>query len=1171
MVKQLKNFFVAVFLLGSFFSFAQQDIIYLEGTVKDERSGKKLETVNVVLEEDGEVVNTYTTSVNGRFEMTLKFDHLYNVRFNKDGYVSKYLSIDTRNVSENAKTGGFGFQIDMTIFEVVEDVNFDILKKPVGKAAFEEELNDISFDYEYTKSIQAEIAKLRRALEKKYKEEEEQLLAEKKALEEEEAKKEKFDKLVSEGDEQMSQSNYMNAIFKYSDALDLIPGNASVEQKLAKAQAAMEDQKKQQELDAQYAEFIKNADKAFEGENWNEAKTAYTSALNLKPSESYPANKIKVIEAKLKELAEKEALEKQYQDAIAKADKAYNEKDYKPAIDAYNAALSIKKDESYPKEQIAKAEKAIKDKEAKDKLDNDYNAFIKEGDDLLAQSKYEDAISAYKEALELKAGETYPQEKIAEAMKIIADIKAAEEKQRQYESEIEEADKLFAKESYDEAKKLYVAASGYKPEEQYPKDQIKKIDDILSQQQAEAEKNAKYNEAIAKADKEFEAKQWDQATASYQAALAIKSTESYPQEQIDKIKLEKQKIAEAKALEEKYANLIKDADALFGDKKYQESITKYNEALAIKAKEEYPKEQIKKAQEAIEAEEAAKAKDAQYAAIITQADALMNTQSYDDAISKYEEALKLKANEQYPKDQISKAKAALSDIAKAEELQKQYEAKIKVADKAYNGEEWESAKKLYNEALALKDDEYPKGQIMLIDQKLAELMEKEKLDAQYKELIAQADIDFKAKKYEDAKTKYKDASGLKPQEEYPVKQIGIIDDLLAELAAEKALEDKYNMLVEQGDEAFENAEYTKAISSYNEALGVKKNEQYPKDQIAKAEAKINEQKKAEELEAEYQAAMQAGNSKFDQTDYTGAISSYQTALSLKADSQEAKDAIAKAQAKIAEQEQLAEKQRQYQAKISEADLALGAKKYQNSIDLYNEALAILPNEQYPKDKIAEAEAALAAIAAKAEQNEKAYAAAVAYADELFGKEKYLESIGSYESALTFKPEEQYPKDQIEKANEQIRLAEEEAARLAANNVLSQTTDVPEKEEKESKVVSFTDPTKLGDVDEIKENAQNDANKNTEVKEEEPEGPKVPVKLTPDGVDEFRKLLGKNYPEGVTKETIQEGNKTIYRTIIVKDKLGDEYLKVDARFGVFYFQNGNSISSVDFNKGISSAN
>merc|ERR1711974_487500 len=109
----------------------------------------------------------------------------------------------------------------------VEDVNFDILKKPVGKAFFQSEINDISFDYEYTKSIQAEIAKLRRALEKKYKEEEEQLLAEKKALEEEQAKKEKFDKLVAEGDEQMSQSNYMNAIFKYSDALDLIPGNAS--------------------------------------------------------------------------------------------------------------------------------------------------------------------------------------------------------------------------------------------------------------------------------------------------------------------------------------------------------------------------------------------------------------------------------------------------------------------------------------------------------------------------------------------------------------------------------------------------------------------------------------------------------------------------------------------------------------------------------------------------------------------------------------------------------------------------------------------------------------------------------------------------------------------------------------------------------------------------------
>ena len=54
-------------------------------------------------------------------------------------------------------------------------------------------------------------------------------------------------------------------------------------------------------------------------------------------------------------------------------------------------------------------------------------------------------------------------------------------------------------------------------------------------------------------------------------------------------------------------------------------------------------------------------------------------------------------------------------------------------------------------------------------------------------------------------------------------------------------------------------------------------------------------------------------------------------------------------------------------------------------------------------------------------------------------------------------------------------------------------------------------------------------------------------------------LAKKYPEGVTEESYSEGNKVIIRRVVVKGNKADEYSKVIAKWGTFYFKNGQSIS------------
>src|SRR5690606_24974363 len=84
--------------------------------------------------------------------------------------------------------------------------------------------------------------------------------------------------------------------------------------------------------------------------------------------------------------------------------------------------------------------------------------------------------------------------------------------------------------------------------------------------------------------------------SKYQEALGVKPNESHPAGQIVKIDeiLKKQQADEeaAKKLEEDYKKLIADADAAFNAKNWDGSITKYEEALKLKPNEKYPKDQI---------------------------------------------------------------------------------------------------------------------------------------------------------------------------------------------------------------------------------------------------------------------------------------------------------------------------------------------------------------------------------------------------------------------------------------------------------------------------------------------------------------------------------------------------------------------------------------------------
>ena len=86
------------------------------------------------------------------------------------------------------------------------------------------------------------------------------------------------------------------------------------------------------------------------------------------------------------------------------------------AEELYKVALQIKPSEKAPKDKIAEIEALLKSRK---ELDEKYNSLITSGDLAMTGEKYDEAISAFEEASALKPNEAYPKKQIAKGERVI--------------------------------------------------------------------------------------------------------------------------------------------------------------------------------------------------------------------------------------------------------------------------------------------------------------------------------------------------------------------------------------------------------------------------------------------------------------------------------------------------------------------------------------------------------------------------------------------------------------------------------------------------------------------------------------------------------------------------------------------------------------------------------
>jgi epidermal growth factor receptor substrate 15 len=798
------------------------------------------------------------------------------------------------------------------------------------------------------------------------------------------------------------------------DQPSMLSTKAKIEEQFNKA--AAEANAKEEK----YNNAVKAADVLFIQDKFVEAKAKYEEALTVKPNEAHPKGRIQEINAyvaaKEKEAQAQKQKEEAYKKALQEANTLRDQKKYNPAIAKYNEALGIK-EEQYPKDEIRKIEAAKTADKKLEQLEGEYKATIAAADKAMTAKNWAAAEAGYKDAQKLKSSEAYPREQLAKIIKERAAEKSLADQEKSYNATIQSADIAFNSKEYAKAKTAYTQALAIKSEESYPKAQIEKIKEIEKRLAEQAKKDQDYLALITEGIKLMSSGSLPEAKSKFEEAKKLKPSESIPQEQITKIDalLNQQKDLEAK--EKSYELAIKEGDAAFNAKDFSTAKLKYNTAISVKPEQPYPSVQLQKIndEERNLANQAQKDKD--YTDFIKGADALFTQTKFQEAIDLYEKALLVKPNESHPKGRIEKCKEQLKKASEASDKERKMNTLFEEAQVLINAKSYNDAKSKYKEIQSI-DPKKNLAQVKLDEiDRLIEKEEKAKtLEEDFRRFVDEGDALSKSNSWAEAKEKYGAALLLKEDKVVRDKYKTVEGNMIGE-QANAMVKQRYEKSIKEADDLFAANELEAAKKKYKEALLFDERNPYPAQKIASIEKTISE---ASQKDEKYDAAMKRGNQLMLGEKYLDAIKEFNKAITVKPDEAEPKEKAAECENR--ERTKTEEADAQFEKILSASEKKIEEKDYDRSIELLNRAKGSRPDDRRPDELLAKI--------TKLKNEDRLYAEKMEAGEVAAQKKVFEKAIDNFEDASKIKPEEQAPKERIKEVKAEKVVYEE---KIKVNN------------------------------------------------------------------------------------------------------------------------------------------
>lgn len=172
----------------------------------------------------------------------------------------------------------------------------------------------------------------------------------------------------------------------------------------------------------------------------------------------------------------------------------------------------------------------------------------------------------------------------------------------------------------------------------------------------------------------------------------------------------------------------------------------------------------------------------------------------------------------------------------------------------------------------------------------------------------------------------------------------------------------------------------------------------------------------------YESLMRSGNTKFSDKDYISAKTYYEMALKRKPNDAEAKKKLDQTLVKIQED---SERQEIFYAHLDAGDALNAQNKYAEALAEYDKALAIFPNDKYVGAQVE----TIRAILKERQDKQDAYDTAIAQGNTLLEEENFDAAIMQFETAKAIFPNDNLPKERIAEAKRLQSLYNEKVTRF----------------------------------------------------------------------------------------------------------------------------------------------
>lgn len=527
-----------------------------------------------------------------------------------------------------------------------------------------------------------------------------------------------------------------------------------------------------------FQSLVSSGDKEFANQEYIKAKTYYQEALRLKPNDSNAKAKL---DKTLQKIREENKKEEQFFEYIDNADALYASGELDKALAEYNKALKI-----FPKDEYAQGKKTEIStilKNEKDKV-NAFNEMVALGDNLLKQEKYAEAVMQYESALQLYPNNTMVREKYQDA----------KNKKDAYDTKISEYEKFKAKGLEFTLRKKYGEAIDYYRQalELYPNDT--EIPGLIKELQTQKDIADNYDARITEADNYYEDRSYNEAKASYQAALQVIPDDSYALGMIARIdeivnSPEYLKIQNDKAkLDSDFDNLMSRGESAEAMKNYEQALTCYVSALDLKpnnaqalAKKKNAEdmilyqEQQRKEQERLAAAEAEKQRQANINNLLSLGNKQLNEKKYAEAELSFNEVLRLDPNNATATAQLSVIAGFYEEIQR--QKQENYNTAMAEGSYAFDSRKYAEAIRQYNIALANKPGDEAATQRLAESQQM-ENMRVSALANEYNSYVTKGDAQLQTKNYDKAIEFYTKAVQLNTDNPYAANKIREIGEIL---------------------------------------------------------------------------------------------------------------------------------------------------------------------------------------------------------------------------------------------------------------------------------------------------------------------------------------------------------------------------------------------------------